>query len=40
MAAYFFRKVPGLRCFERGLHPEWCVFAVDLETAIRYIGDR
>jgi nicotinamidase-related amidase len=22
----FFRKVPALRCFERGAHPEWCVF--------------
>lgn len=22
----FFRKVPALRCFERGLHPEWCAF--------------
>jgi nicotinamidase-related amidase len=27
----FFRKVPALRCFERGLHPEWCAFARDLE---------
>jgi nicotinamidase-related amidase len=23
----FFRKVPALRCFERGAHPEWCAFA-------------
>jgi nicotinamidase-related amidase len=23
----FFRKVPALRCFERGVHPEWCAFA-------------
>jgi nicotinamidase-related amidase len=22
----FFRKVPALRCFERGAHPEWCGF--------------
>jgi nicotinamidase-related amidase len=22
----FFRKVPALRCFERGAHPEWCAF--------------
>jgi len=22
----FFRKVPALRCFERGVHPEWCAF--------------
>jgi nicotinamidase-related amidase len=27
----FFRKVPALRCFERGLHPEWCAFARGLE---------
>jgi nicotinamidase-related amidase len=23
----FFRRVPALRCFERGAHPEWCGFA-------------
>jgi nicotinamidase-related amidase len=23
----FFRKVPALRCFERGAHPQWCAFA-------------
>jgi nicotinamidase-related amidase len=27
----FFRKVPALRCFERGRHPEWCTFARGLE---------
>ena len=27
----FFRKVPALRCFERGRHPEWCAFAQGLE---------
>lgn len=27
----FFRKVPGLRCFERGLHPELAAFASGLE---------
>jgi nicotinamidase-related amidase len=27
----FFRKVPALRCFERGRHPEWCKFASGLE---------
>jgi nicotinamidase-related amidase len=27
----FFRKVPALRCFERGIHPEWCAFARGLE---------
>jgi nicotinamidase-related amidase len=27
----FFRKVPALRCFERGRHPEWCGFARGLE---------
>jgi nicotinamidase-related amidase len=29
----FFRKVPALRCFERGVHPEWCAFARGLEPA-------
>jgi nicotinamidase-related amidase len=29
----FFRKVPALRCFERGRHPEWCAFARGLEPA-------
>jgi nicotinamidase-related amidase len=29
----FFRKVPALRCFERGQHPEWCGFARGLEPA-------
>lgn len=29
----FFRKVPALRCFERGAHPEWCAFARGLEPA-------
>jgi len=27
----FFRKIPALRCFERGRHPEWCGFARGLE---------
>jgi nicotinamidase-related amidase len=27
----FFRKVPALRCFERGVHPDWCAFARGLE---------
>ena len=27
----FFRKVPALRCFERGAHPEWCAFARGLD---------
>jgi nicotinamidase-related amidase len=27
----FFRKVPALRCFEQGRHPEWCAFARGLE---------
>lgn len=27
----FFRKVPALRCFERGLHPEFAKFARGLE---------
>jgi nicotinamidase-related amidase len=27
----FFRKVPALRCFERGAHPQWCAFAPGLE---------
>ena len=26
----FFRKVPALRCFERGAHPEWGAFAAGL----------
>jgi nicotinamidase-related amidase len=26
----FFRKVPALRCFERGAHPEWAAFAAGL----------
>jgi nicotinamidase-related amidase len=26
----FIRKVPALRCFERGVHPEWCQFAREL----------
>jgi nicotinamidase-related amidase len=26
----FFRKVPALRCFERGAHPEWCAFGPGL----------
>jgi nicotinamidase-related amidase len=29
----FFRKVPALRCFERGMHPQWCAFARGLEPA-------
>ncbi len=29
----FFRKVPALRCFERGLNPRWCAFAKGLEPA-------
>jgi nicotinamidase-related amidase len=29
----FFRKVPALRCFERGAHPEWCAFGSGLEPA-------
>jgi nicotinamidase-related amidase len=29
----FFRKVPALRCFERGRHPLWCAFARGLEPA-------
>ena len=27
----FFRKVPALRCFERGVYPEWAAFAAGLE---------
>jgi maleamate amidohydrolase len=27
----FFRKVPALRCFEAGAHPEWAAFAPGLE---------
>lgn len=27
----FFRKVPALRCFEAGAHPEWAAFADGLE---------
>jgi nicotinamidase-related amidase len=27
----FFRKVPALRCFERGANPEWCAFGRGLE---------
>jgi nicotinamidase-related amidase len=27
----FFRKVPALRCFERGVHPQLCSFAQGLE---------
>lgn len=27
----FFRKIPALRCFERGLHPELAAFASGLE---------
>ena len=27
----FFRKVPALRCFERGVHPAWSAFAAGLE---------
>jgi nicotinamidase-related amidase len=27
----FFRKVPALRCFERGVHPQWSAFAKGLE---------
>ena len=29
----FYRKVPALRCFERGAHPEWCGFARGLTPA-------
>lgn len=29
----FFRKVPALRCFERGVHPAWAAFARGLEPA-------
>lgn len=29
----FFRKVPALRCFERGLHPDLAAFAAGLEPA-------
>lgn len=27
----FFRKIPALRCFEKGAHPEWAAFAEGLE---------
>src|SRR5258708_10467354 len=29
----FFRKLPSLRCFERGQHPEWAAFTPGLEPA-------
>ncbi len=29
----FFRKVPALRCFERGAHPEWAAFVPQLAPA-------
>jgi nicotinamidase-related amidase len=29
----FYRKVPALACFERGLHPRWSAFARGLEPA-------
>jgi len=29
----FFRKVPALKCFERGAHPGWAAFAAGLEPA-------
>jgi nicotinamidase-related amidase len=30
----FFRKVPALRCFVRGLNPRWCAFAKGLEPIL------
>lgn len=29
----FYRKLPALRCFERGAYPQWCAFTAGLEPS-------